>query len=56
MMKFIRNTHVFAYAQGFYERHRWGDGFGRSHATDEGWNDAYSRGANLSDQITGLTA
>lgn len=55
-MKFIRNTHTFAFLQGLYERHRWGDGFGRSHATDEGWNDAYNRGANLSDYIKGNAA
>ena len=52
-MRFIRNTHLYAFAQGFYERYTLGDGFGRSHATDYDWDDAYNRGANLSDSITG---
>lgn len=53
IIRFIRNTHAFAYLQGFYERSALGDGFGRTHDTDQAWNEAYDRGANLSDQLTG---
>lgn len=51
MLKFIRNTRAFAYCQGFYERLTLGDGFGRTHATDQDWNEAYDRGANLADLV-----
>jgi len=49
MMKFIRNTHTFAYWQGFWE-HLDGCG-GRTHATDDDWSDAYDRGMNLADSF-----
>lgn len=52
-MKYTRNAHWFAFAQGFYERARWGDGFGRTHDTDQDWNEAYDNGANLADRIKG---
>ena len=49
MLKYIRNTRVFAFVQGLWERATLGDAFGRTHATDQNWNDAYDRGANLAD-------
>lgn len=52
-MRFIRDTKAYAFFIGLYERTRFGDGFGRTHSTDQGWNVAYDRGANLSDFITG---
>ena len=51
-MRFIRNTHTYAYLCGLIERLRFGDGFGRTHAIDQDWNLAYDRGANLADHIT----
>lgn len=45
----IRETIVFAYLCGLYERARYGDGYGRSHQTNEDWNEAYGHGANLAD-------
>lgn len=52
MCRYLRNTHAYAFAQGMYERLRLGDGFGRTHATDQGWNEAYDQGANLADFLT----
>ena len=51
IMFYIRESHAYAYAIGFYERARYVDGFGRTHQSDEGWNVAYDRGANLADII-----
>lgn len=51
--RLIRDSHAFAYCQGFWERWRLGDAFGRTHPTDIDWSEAYDRGANLSDRITG---
>lgn len=49
----MKNTLMYAYLLGFYERLRWGDGFGRTHATNQDWNIAYDRGANLADALRG---
>jgi hypothetical protein len=54
-MKTIRNTLIYAYLLGAYERYKLGDGFGRTHKTNQDWNEAYDRGANLADRITGET-
>lgn len=51
MLRFIRNTHLFAFLQGLYERARYGDGMGRTHPTDHGWNEAYDRGMNLAERF-----
>lgn len=48
-----RETLVYAYLIGLYERLRWGDGFGRSHATNGDWNEAYDTGANHADWLMG---
>lgn len=56
MCRLIRNTLAFAFLQGLYERWTLGDGFGRTHPTNQDWNDAYDRGANLSDFLTCTTA
>lgn len=48
----IRNSNFYAYCQGFIEFFQ-SPGTGRTHATDQDWNDAYDRGRNLADLITG---
>lgn len=53
MLKLIRDSIPFAYAQGFWERLRLGDAFGRTHETNQDWNEAYDRGANLADALRG---
>ena len=45
----IKDTLLFAFAQGLYERLTLGDAFGRTHPTNQDWNEAYDRGANLAD-------
>ncbi len=52
MMKMIRNSLAYAFAQGFWERLREGDSFGRTHESNQDWNEAYDRGANAADAIT----
>ena len=52
MTRAIRDSLVYAYFQGFYERFTLDDGFGRTHPTNPAWNEAYDSGANLSDRIT----
>jgi len=47
----MKNTLLFAYCQGAYERWRYGDGFGRTHPINQSWNEAYDRGANLIDWL-----
>lgn len=47
----IKDSNVYAFIIGFIERFRFGDGFGRTHATLQDWNEAYDKGANLSDKI-----
>jgi hypothetical protein len=48
----MRDTLIFAYAQGFWERLTLGDAFGRTHETNQDWNEAYDAGANLADRLT----
>ena len=50
MKKMIRNSHLFAFLQGFFEQVRDGCG-GRTHDSDQGWNEAYDRGMNLADMF-----
>ena len=51
MMKWIRDTHVYAYIVGFCE-HIWAHSeMGLSHETDEDWNESYDSGWNLADDI-----
>lgn len=47
------NTCLFAYCCGFVERARFGDGFGRTHDTNQDWNESYDSGANLADRLMG---
>jgi hypothetical protein len=42
---------MIAYLLGFWERLTLGDGYGRTHPTDQDWNEAYDRGANLADRV-----
>lgn len=53
MIKSIKNTTSYAFILGFIERTRFYDGFGRTHATNQDWNDAYDKGANFSDKLIG---
>lgn len=53
MMKFIRNRKIFAFLQGLYETYRWGSSSGRTHPTDQSWNEWYDRGMNLAEQLPG---
>lgn len=48
-----RDWLLVAFVLGLYERLRWGDGFGRTHATRQDWNESYDRGANVADWIVG---
>lgn len=49
LKKAIRDTHFYAYCQGYRERRRYGDAAGRTHDTDQGWNEAYDRGQNFAE-------
>jgi len=48
----MKDKHLFAFWQGFFEQLRDGCG-GRTHPTDQGWNEAYDRGMNLADFFRG---
>jgi len=48
-MRSIRESRVFAFLQGVLE-HLDGCG-GRTHESDQGWNEAYDHGMNLADRI-----
>jgi len=54
LMRALRNTHFFAYWQGFFEHLRY-SGMGRSHPEDDDWNEAYDGGWNLADKLMGRT-
>ena len=51
MMHWFSNTPIYAFCQGFWERLTLGDAFGRTHPTNQSWNEAYDRGANLADRM-----
>ncbi len=46
-----KNYRVFAFVQGLFEH--WGGAGGRTHPTDQGWNEAYDRGMNVADWLRG---
>lgn len=50
------DCYLYAFVQGFYERATEGDSAGRTHETDQGWNEAYDRGMNLADRLVGEPA
>lgn len=50
-MRFLRDSSLYAFIQGFWERSTLGDAFGRTHHTYVNWNESYDRGANLSDWL-----
>lgn len=56
MMRIIRDSHVFAFLQGFWEQLSTKGCGGRTHETDGDWNEAYDRGMNLADRFLGLEA
>lgn len=51
-MSYIRDTHLFARVQGFFEQLQ-GHG-GRTHHTDDCWNEAYDSGMNCADIVLRL--
>lgn len=55
MLRFIRNTCTFAYWQGFFEHLRYNPD-GRTHEYLSEWGEAYDRGWNLADALTGRDA
>lgn len=55
MKKWIRNTKLFAFVQGTYETFRWGSSSGRTHPTDQGWNEAYDHGMNMGERLRAVT-
>lgn len=52
MRRYIKNTKAFAFMQGLYERLMYGDGAGRTHPTDQNWNETYDQGMNFADEVT----
>lgn len=54
MLRMFKDSLAFAYVQGFYERFRFNDGFGRTHESSQDWNVAYDKGANLADKLKGV--
>lgn len=50
-MKRIRNSRLFAFLQGFFERVTSNGDVGRTHPTNQGWNEAYDRGMNLAERF-----
>lgn len=47
------SDHQFAFYQGFYERLAEGPDTGRTHETDQAWNEAYDRGRNEAEAVVG---
>lgn len=50
-MKRIRNSCLFAFLQGFFERVASNGDVGRTHPTNQDWNEAYDRGMNLAERF-----
>lgn len=50
-MRWIKDTIAFAFCIGFYERIRFGDACGRTHATNGDWNDSYDQGMNCAEKL-----
>jgi hypothetical protein len=51
MKRFVRNTHAFAYFQGLWEHWSTKGRGGRTHPTDQLWNEAYDTGMNHADWL-----
>lgn len=49
MTRYFKNTRAFAFVLGLVEH--WGGCGGRTHDTDQDWNEAYDRGMNLADTL-----
>ena len=47
---------LFAWYQGFYERMTEGPNCGRTHETNEDWNEAYDEGMNEAEALDGPEA
>ena len=52
-MKRIKDSRIFAFWQGFIERFSTFDG--RTHPTDQTWNEAYDQGMNLAERVMGAS-
>jgi hypothetical protein len=50
-MRLIRDSRPYAFVQGLVEH--WGGCGGRTHETNQDWNEAYDAGMNLADRIRG---
>lgn len=46
----MKDTLIYAYVIGFVERLQ-SDAFGRTHETNQDWNDAYDRGRGLAPRL-----
>jgi len=53
-MKRIKDSRIFAFWQGVIEH--WGGCGGRTHPTNQDWNEAYDSGMNLADRLRGRTS
>lgn len=53
MKKWIRNTHLFTFLQGFYETFRWGSRSCRTHPIDQDCNEAYDQEMNFAEFLKG---
>lgn len=51
MIKFIRDTTAYAFILGLIEH--WNACGGRTHETNQDWNEAYDKGMNLADWLRG---
>ena len=54
MARFIRDSLAFAFLQGLIEH--WNGCGGRTHPTNDDWNEAYDQGMNLADWLRGRHA
>lgn len=51
LVRKIRDSHFFAFWQGLWEHLSTNGNGGRTHKTDQGWNEAYDRGMNWADRL-----
>jgi len=51
LLRHVKDSIFFAYAQGCVEALRFGGSAGRTHATKQSWNEAYDSGMNLAARI-----
>ena len=56
LMFHIRESLIYAYLCGLYEGLRYGPDIGRTHETNQDWNECYDTGQNHADFICGREA